>query len=225
MKCTAALVLALLVGCSGYQRKLYSEPAQVQSVALLATVDRCVNATVQVIATNEVGQGISRGSGVVVGRNTVLTARHMCEGSAKAWVVRQGTVISEAFCVKLGAGPQDDWAVLVLTSPVGHPVDLVDSWGPTDRLHAEAVAVGYALGLPSPSVTVGHIQEPYGTQIRMSAPIIFGNSGGGLFVLEGGELRLAGITVAVFTSGPSPVCHLGLSVSVREIVRQGGLTR
>lgn len=186
---------------------------------------RCLDSVVQVTARTRENIGISRGSGVVVSPKVVVTARHMVEPDVDHLLVSQGDVHSEAYCIRRGMGPLDDWAVLVLQSPVGRVAPLVPPGGDAPPALSQAVAIGYALGLPVPTVTYGHVQPGSSGLIRMSAPIIFGNSGGGLFAEVGGELRLVGVTVAVYTSGSAPITHMGISVSIETIVEQGGLKR
>lgn len=227
--------LILLVLCSGcisdYRPRFFGPtgeftPPSISDDPLFATLGPCLAGSVQITAVDAQLVGVSRGSGVVVASGSqaslVLTARHMTEGEGiSSWVVRSGNKNVSARCVARGAGPLDDWALLESIGVVGTPVPVVSSVGAIgfDR----AVAIGYPLGYQSPTVTVGHIQVYSPSLVRFSAPIIFGNSGGGLFVVKGGKLQLLAITVAVGASHEQAVEHMGIGVPIEQIRRQGGL--
>lgn len=199
---------------------------------LTSLVGEVIPGVVQVYSVNERSEGVSRGSGVVIRRDSsgslILTARHMTEGDGIAtWVVRKNGVSAEARCLKRGVGPEEDWALLETVYPVGDAVPILEpgAFGDSVKPYEPCVAVGYALGWNTLTVTLGHVQEVAGDRVRMSAPIIFGNSGGGLFVTHDGRLWLAGITVAVGTSGMTVAEHMGISVGIPVIRRRGGLSR
>ena len=205
--------------------------------SLLADIGDAVAGVVQIYAVNAKDEGISRGSGVVIFRDNagslVLTARHMTEGagddSPAKWIIKKNGLVVKARCIKRGATQDEDWALLESSYPVGDAVPVLESHGFRShvRPYEDCVAIGYALGFDTLTVTLGHIQDadPNSSVFRMSSPIIFGNSGGGLFVTDSGRLKLAGITVAVGGSGTQAVPHLGFSVSLDTIRRRGGLTR
>src|SRR5690349_20294379 len=208
-----------------------------QQPSLLADIGDAVAGVVQVYSVNAKDEGISRGSGVVIFRDNagslVLTARHMTEGagddSPAKWIIKKNGLVVKARCIKRGATQDEDWALLESSYPVGDAVPVLESHGFRShvRPYEDCVAIGYALGFDTLTVTLGHIQDadPNSSVFRMSSPIIFGNSGGGLFVTDSGRLKLAGITVAVGGSGTQAVPHLGFSVSLDTIRRRGGLTR
>lgn len=222
-----AIPLLLLAGCTDvhYPRFFGSRgelPPETSQDPLFKTLDRVLAGSVQVYALNSEGQGISKGSGVVVGVGKYLTARHMTE-AASSWVVKLGARNVPARCIAKGGGPFDDWALLESERGLGEAVPVLDHGRPLPGAFTQAVAVGYGLGYSDPTVTVGHLQV-VGTQyIRFSAPITFGNSGGGLYTLIDGELTLVAITVAVGVGGGNAVEHMGVGVPIPLIRKQGGL--
>lgn len=206
----------------------FTPPPSISDDPLLATIGSCLAGSVQVYAIGSDGVGISRGSGVIVdaglGACVVLTARHMTEGDGiSSWVVKLGKDSKKARCIMRGAGPLDDWAMLEVEGNIGKPAPVVDSGRDGNLGYLHAVAVGYPLGWNSVTVTVGHIQSYADGLVRFSAPIIFGNSGGGLFIVQDGKLKLYAITVAVGSSRGQAIEFMGIGVPVSLIRKQGGL--
>lgn len=222
------LLLVLAAGCidGGYGPRFFGArgelPPSTGQDPLFKTLPAVIAGSVQIIAVDIKGEGLSRGSGVVVGFRRILTARHMTEDGASTWVVKQGSKNVKARCIARGVGPLDDWALLESEGGLGEAVPVM-ALGVQPDLYAQAVAVGYGLGYPDPTVTVGHLQVIGDSYIRFSAPITFGNSGGGLYVLHDGELRLVALTVAVGVSSSGAVWHMGIGVPVSLIRKQGGL--
>ena len=203
-------------------------PPSISDDPLLSTLEACLAGSVQVHSVDAQGLGVSRGSGTVVGESggnsLVLTARHMTEGDGiSSWVVKLGKDNRRARCIRRGAGPLDDWAVLELEGRLGKAVPLVDSGRDGNLGYMQAVAVGYPLGWSAPTVTVGHLQSFGEGLMRFSCPIIFGNSGGGLYVLQDGKLRLYAVTVAIGVSHGQAVSHMGIGVPITSIRKQGGV--
>lgn len=85
------------------------------------------------------------------------------------------------------------------------------------------VAVGFPLTV-SQFATVGHMQglSPNNNHLLASAPIIFGNSGGGLFAFQQGQWKLVGITVNMAGANLGmfgvPVPHIVGSVPITSIM-------
>lgn len=97
--------------------------------------------------------------------------------------------------------------------PVGSPEDVMQ-----DEL---AVVVGYPLNMPE-FATEGRIQgltdldgDP---RMAVSAPVMFGNSGGGVFTKEKGKWVLSGVVSAVGGTFFGPVSHLMYSADPLHIV-------
>lgn len=229
MRVLVCAVLLTLTSCLGspYTTRYFgprgepqSPPPKGSGVDILETLGPVLAGSVQVLALDEEGRGVSRGSGVCVGESKYLTARHIVEG-AHSWVVKLGTRHVKASCAVRGEGPFDDWALLVGEGRLAEAVPVMGDRAPSP--FSQAVAVGYGLGYPDPTVTVGHLQVVGETFIRFSAPITYGNSGGGLFAVIDGELRLIGITVAVGVGGGTAVEHMGIAAPLAAIRKQGGL--
>lgn len=224
--------LVLLSSCAGdfYGPRFFgpkgefTPPPSSYDDPLFATLGPCLAGSVQIVAMDAGGMGVSRGSGVVVGPERVLTARHMVEGAA-SWNVKIGGRSVPARCIMRGEGPFDDWALLESAGRLGEAVPVLEYGRNEPLVYSRAVAIGFGLGWNSPSVTVGHIQSYSDGMCRFSAPITFGNSGGGLFAVVDGRLRLIAITVAVGVGKGSAVEHMGIGVPVPLIRRQGGLPR
>jgi len=222
MRSIALVALLLTASCIAPRRyefteKQHPQPQPQPQGKLLDTLDKALAASVQVYALNENGEGLSRGSGTVVSASPnssfVLTARHMTDNPVSAWKVKQGRRVVNARVVAKG-DKDNDWAILQTDAAIGLPVRLIDA-GTSAYFAQECVAIGHAIGLDTPTFTVGHVQLVTARELRISAPIYYGNSGGGLFVVQGGELRLAGIVFAFY----SAVTHLGLAVNVNVLRR------
>lgn len=95
------------------------------------------------------------------------------------------------------------------------------------RLGEEVWAVGAGAGmLPFPThgtVSVSNYDYPHAgsivSSILHSAPIIYGNSGGPLYAVRGGEPCVAGINAAVRAVFSGPVTHIGIAVA-SSVVRE-----
>lgn len=81
----------------------------------------------------------------------------------------------------------------------------------------EAVrSVGCPLG-HLPQVTEGVVSERAGTQLTVSAPIFFGNSGGPLFVWEKGHWAVAGIAHDIEGYRGQYLSHLGHFIPIEDV--------
>lgn len=214
MRAILILGLAFLVGCTGmYGSRPFERVApQKQEQSFAERIAPALSATVHISSRTKEGVGLSRGSGVVIDDRLVLTAKHIVDQTgAFDFVVSQGKQLVIGRCVARGRG-DDDWALLMLDQHIGRAIRMIDR-GYKLELYGECLVVGHPAGLKSPTVTTGRIQEVLDRQIRISAPIWFGNSGGGMYVDVRGELRLAGLTVAMF----GPTAHMGLVCHVNAV--------
>jgi S1-C subfamily serine protease len=132
----------------------------------------------------------------------------------------------------LGYDRQRDLAVLELEDHeqgVGFVAALLPE-GLHPRLMDRVWAIGAGLGQP-PFTTSGEIAHqraviqgyPY---LLTTAPIIWGNSGGALFVRHDGRHVLVGVPSRVTAVFRAPVTHMAWSipvVTVREFLRENGL--
>lgn len=225
-----AILVLLAVSCAGPYRTRFFGPRgeftpsqpELSDDPLFKTLGPCLAGSVQIHAVDDLGMGVSKGSGVVVTPNRVLTARHMLEG-ASSWLVKKDGKNYKARSIMSGVGAFDDWALLELESGPLEAVPILDIGGDSNLGYCQAVAVGYSLGWGGVTVTTGHIQSQSPALIRFSAMVAPGNSGGGLFVIKDGRLQLVGIVVALGVSNNQMVYFMGLAVPLSVIRAQGGV--
>ena len=229
----AALLVSVLVLTPGCSTTVVS-PC---NPLVVPSFDPVAAATVQIKTFKEDGSGIASGSGIVVGMGIyspvstmkakktgtrILTAKHLLEGEGLTTLrVYQGDKVLAAVPEQLGLGSEADWMTLICDGVIGKPVSLVPAGAPVSEFEPCAV-MGHPLTIATPTLTEGRIQAAESWGIRISAPIIFGNSGGGLFVVRDGRWVLAGVTVGIYATGFGiPITHMGLCVDVRAILAQG----
>jgi len=103
-------------------------------------------------------------------------------------------------------------------------VEMVDP--KTLRVFETAYVVGYPLGVPTQYPTVGQITTlkfKVGKRMYLAynVPMIFGNSGGALFVRRGDKYLMAGVPsiMRILRSGYTkiPVTHMGMAISITEV--------
>ncbi len=126
------------------------------------------------------------GSGVVIDRDRVLTAAHVLEGMRDIKVTIHGKALQ---------------AVMIATD---HTQDLALLYVPTDNIQpiplrrtalakeASVWSMGYAFGR-SLATGRGRYKKLYKGMLYTTAPVNFGQSGGGLISCENGRHVLAGI--------------------------------
>lgn len=165
----------------------------------------------------------SGGSGTVIGDRQVLTAYHVVNHIfpvANITIVKNGVVLASGVVIKEG-NPLSDWAIIKTSADLKLPVIEI-----THRIpeRGESVlAVGYPLGATDVWATDGRYQ--YATsehRFKFTSPITNGNSGGGVFVMEDGKLRLFGIAVERALNPQfdwGEVHHLGGGVFATEALK------
>ena len=227
MKMLAGLLLsvALLFGCS----KAEPEVEDVQPIEISqfnqAEVTELAKSTVR-ITGYRLGDSMWMGSGVIIshgGNNSrILTARHVAVGADFLIVESPEGDHILARTLKFGLGPDDDWALLCVDRAIGKVANIVNK----DQelpVGMPVCAYGHAVGLKDPTFTFGHLQESKSAGrglLRISAPIIFGNSGGGAYVKLGGKMVLFSLTVAGYAPARAIVPHMAICYDVREILRE-----
>ena len=159
-------------------------------VALEAAVQRAAPSVV------EVKTGDGQGSGVIVQpQGLIITNAHVVGSSRRVEVIDSSGASMSADVVV-----SDEFQDLAVLRPAGDPgpgVEIVeDSVGPPN-IGSSVFAIGSPFGLQN-TVTAGVVSAFRGEQgrplIQFDAPVNPGNSGGGLFDLEG---RLVGIPTAI----------------------------
>ncbi len=166
-------------------------------------------------------------SSVEVARNVVVTAKHCLPDDAKAEDAFESPEGGTVFYVS----PDKDFAVLVYP---GHPMFFLDrGWLGTDYIGMRDGAFGehiYVVGYPTQlgsnkqrlTITDGLVAGPIDEdgQWRITAPVYFGNSGGGVWS-EGGAL--VGIAVSIFAADvgsryPLPYPGQAFMVPISEVM-------
>ncbi len=193
-----------------------------------------VSSSIVVVSTLDAGgRKTGQGSGVVVGKNEVVTNCHVVS-NARTIAVRQAADVRGRETYRMNAelvarNEQRDLCLLSvkeLSAPPAAP--------PVNFAAARSVSIGeevYAIGAPQGldlSLSRGIISQLRGNYGKQSAPIIQtdaaispGSSGGGLFN-ENGELL--GITTFKFSGGASEGLSFALPVEwVRELLTHAGV--
>ena len=160
----------------------------------------------------------STGTMVVIAPGLALTARHVAEHEDLA--TTDG--------IPLKVVKMSDTADLALVSGnFGCPCTPLKE--EPLSIDEKVVVIGYPLGAAQ-LATEGRIQDLVMNSIISSAPVAPGNSGGGLFVWDGYQWKLAGILIGIaaipfnpWEPGPAGmVTHLNISVSgltIKEFLR------
>lgn len=191
----SAVAVALISGCAQFSPDAGRQPAPTNTEATERPAEPTfsdayekTNSGVVRIASVRC-QGQSVGSGFLLGRDLVLTAAHVVDGSSSL-SVRAGKQVTGAELV--GIDDEIDVALLRLESPVdGH----VFEWAVADpRVGDSVAAIGYPLGQPL-TMTQGSVTalnrriEVEGAErrnlVQTDAAINPGNSGGPLITVDG----------------------------------------
>jgi S1-C subfamily serine protease len=154
------------------------------------------------------------GSGVIIdkfrGYVFILTAQHVVKDGKEFFVTfypDQDTYPAEL----LKLSPDHDLAIL----QVKHNHKYVANWhAPFEPLiFTEVYKIGASLGSLHPRVTNGLVSDVDEYGFIVSAPVVFGDSGGGIFMEDNGEYVLIGIVKALGVAAPYgmplPVFHVG----------------
>lgn len=179
--------------------------------------------TISADVQNELGQGQSVGTGVIISSDgEILTNAHVVQGASEIRIRLAGeTEPREARL--LASDPGNDLALLRMN---GDGFDAATFADPGSiHLGDEVVAIGFALGLDGdPSVTLGIVSalnRTIGTEgafldglIQTDAAISSGNSGGPLVNAAG---EIVGINTAVARdTATSAATNVGFAISARE---------
>jgi len=153
----------------------------------------------------------SHGSGVVIAPNLMLTAAHIVDGNSDLKV--NGKPIKRI----IKSNAKTDIALIEVE--ISCPCVAIAQNIP--EMDQKVYTVGYPLGMEQ-FLTEGRVQYFELPKNRMitSIPVIFGNSGGGVFTLEDGTYKLVGIVSGVaqicdqFMPVCTPVTHLSAIVDL-----------
>ena len=151
--------------------------------------------------------GLAYGSGVVVGKDKVLTNCHVFRSTKQPWISRGEDTYS------INSVKADVWHDLCLVTtdplpfkpaPIGKSTDL--------KRGQEIVAFGHSNGVPAPLTSSGSVKALFdvdqGKVIRSTARFSMGASGSGLFDMDG---NLVGINTFK-TAGRAGSIHFALPI-------------
>ncbi len=155
--------------------------------------------------------GLAYGSGVVIGKDKVITNCHVLRSTKQPWVARgeDSYIISS---VKV-----DAWHDLCIVTTEGLPLNPVKFGKSTTLKRGQDVAgIGHSNGVPAPLTSTGTVKGLYNDNganvIRTNAKFLLGASGSGLFDLDG---NLVGINTFK-TTGRGGSIHFALPVEWLE---------
>ena len=160
-----------------------AQPAPVEATpapaGALESIEDVVSAALPAIAS--IATGTTAGSGFFVRPDLVVTNAHVVEGRASLQLEAGGnTYTARVIMVSTGY----DLAVLQVTNPNPSQATLRLGTAASARAGREVIAIGYALGTLSNTVTLGIVsairQTGNVTLIQTDAAINHGNSGGPL---------------------------------------------
>jgi serine protease Do len=151
--------------------------------------------------------GLAYGSGVVVGKDKVLTNCHVFRSTKEPWIARGEDTYS------ITSVKADVWHDLCLVTTVPLPFNAAIIGKSTDlKRGQEIVAFGHSNGVPAPLTSNGSVKALFddspGKVIRSTAKFAMGASGSGLFDMEG---NLVGINTFK-TAGRAGSIHFALPI-------------
>ncbi|HSI42823.1 MAG TPA: trypsin-like peptidase domain-containing protein [Methylotenera sp.] len=153
-----------------------------------AKIFHAMQSVVMVRGYNPSG-GLSYGSGVIVGKDKVISNCHIFRNTKQPWVSRGEDTYA---IVSVQADKWHDLCLLTTFNLPGDPAPI--GKGNDLKRGQEVLSVGHSNGVPTPLTSEGSIKSTYefegGKIIRSTAQFRMGASGSGIFDLEG---RLLGI--------------------------------
>ena len=155
--------------------------------------------------------GLAYGSGVVIGKDKVITNCHVLRSTKQPWISR-GEETYNINTVKV-----DAWHDLCIVTADNLPFQAVKFGKSTTLKRGQEVAgIGHSNGVPAPLTSTGSIKGLYNDNganvIRTNAKFMLGASGSGLFDLDG---NLVGINTFK-TTGRGGSIHFALPVEWLE---------
>jgi len=188
------------------------ETASSDPAAPPASIEDIVSAALPAVASIDAGN--ARGSGFFISRDSLLTNAHVIDGKTSVQVNANGAQYT-ARVVSQSAGI--DMAVLQVYNPnANQPILNLGSVG-NARVGEEVIAIGYALGALSNTVTRGIVSAVRKTGsvtlIQTDAAINPGNSGGPLLDRKGQVIGINSMAVSKQVGE-----GLGFAISIDDAV-------
>ena len=160
-----------------------------------ASIEDVVSAALPAVASIDTGTG--RGSGFFIRPDLVVTNNHVVEGQNSVTLRAAGAQYTARV---MTASPGIDLALLQVYNPNPEQATLRLGTAATARPGEEVIAIGYALGALSNTVTRGIVsalrQAGSVTLIQTDAAINPGNSGGPLLARDGTVIGINSIVVS-----------------------------
>ena len=155
--------------------------------------------------------GLAYGSGVVIGKNKVITNCHVLRSTKQPWVARG----EDSYPIETVKA--DTWHDLCIVTTNNLPLAPVKMGKSTTLKRGQDVAgIGHSNGVPAPLTSTGTVKGLYSDNganvIRTNAKFLMGASGSGLFDLDG---NLVGINTFK-TTGKGGAIHFALPVEWLE---------
>jgi S1-C subfamily serine protease len=188
-----------------------TEPAANTAVAPAGSIEDIVSSALPAVASIDAGS--SRGSGFFVRPDLVVTNNHVIEGQNSVTLQAGGNKYTARVT---SASPAIDLALLQVFNPNPQQPTLRLGSAASARPGEEVIAIGYALGALSNTVTRGIVSAVRQTQnnvtlIQTDAAINPGNSGGPLLDRSG---TVIGINSMVISKGQG----LGFAIAVDHAI-------
>lgn len=172
-------------------------------------------------------EAVGNGSGVVIfsdrdssgeERTLILTAKHVVKGTDEVDIVfyPNGEEVVGKVIKRSG---KRDLALILVTGHI-HPYVASLSTDMNPRVYSEVWKAGGGLSI-TPHPAKGMLTGVPKNHIQVDAGIIFGDSGGGIFIQDKlGQYHLTGIIVTVAMAGRvSPMPHIGMAHDIATIIR------
>lgn len=224
-----ALIGLLSAACgAGYAGARYAPPDPVLADRLTEALCRKINLS-SVRVNVSIGQTpFGHGSGVIIGHkdgNTfLLTAAHVAMAGSTITLTAPDLNLNDypAILVRGGDDTIGDFSTLVCFGLIGRPTIVADentyAW-----FGRYTIVAGFPLAWPMVRINDGYSSGIRDGFLHYSAPSIYGNSGGGVFILVRGEPVLVGLCSKIGLARGSAVVQMGMAYPICLVRLNGGL--
>ena len=189
----AAFLAASLTGCAPFGYRLDSQPVTIQPY----TDTYAMRGSVW-----QIRSGLGRASVVVISSEYALTAGHVVAGQKTAIMTDSIGNSQEVEVVKYNEDKEiallrgafyGPYAKIAKAAPAQDEIVYTVGWPLDDQVHLQVLTVGHFQG---------YIDADF---MLVTASVVFGNSGGGVFNAQG---ELIGLTVGIANGAGTPVFYL-----------------